>query len=75
MKGLLVIIIFLAVVTGAAYGFAATLVVISVDDIGNQTETTEMFADLEQTDPIDTNEPGVSAVACAITGGINCIIN
>ena len=75
MKGLLVIIIFLAVVTGAAYGFAATLAITNVDDIANQTETTEMYADAGQTDPIDTNEPGVAAVACTITGGITCTLN
>ena len=39
MKGLLVIIIFLAVVIGAGYGFTATLAITNVDDIGNQTDT------------------------------------
>ena len=73
MKGLLVIIIFLAVVLGAAYGFAATLAVISVDDIGNQTETVQMFDG--EGDPIDVNEPGVPAVTCTITGGITCSLN
>ena len=46
MKGLLVIIIFLAVVVGASYGFAATLVITNVDDIGNQTDTISFQPDI-----------------------------
>ena len=62
MKGLLVIIIFLAVVTGAAYGFAATLAIMSVDDIGNQTETVSFDSVTVPT-------------SCTMSGGINCTLN
>ena len=37
MRALLVSIIMAAIIMGGAYGFAATLTVTSVDDIGNQT--------------------------------------
>ena len=80
MKALLVSIIcsavvFSVVVLGAAYGFAATLVITGVDDIGNQTVSMEMYSDVGATNPIDTNEPGVAALACTITGGLTCNLN
>jgi len=61
MKGFLVSMIFSAVILAAAYGFAATLSLTGVDNLGNQSETVEFNND-------------VGPTTCTITGGIDCSV-